>query len=228
MNTSTFYGFGISVGGRHHGHPAGTINYPGGLQAADAKPQRAGLEKNQPNPVRPETQTDSTVGQQSNAGHGDKQNGQDPILASQRGPVGRDVRNNDGEVVGEIDNVLADIDGEEIQAVVSVGGFWGIGDEEIIVPLDKLNLNCKRAYVYFNGTEKELKSFPQYRQPARRPANSDVAYRERRYVGPPVAYPYDPYFDGDRRGRGAHARADGIITTTSVPVACLTGAGSIR
>jgi sporulation protein YlmC with PRC-barrel domain len=80
-----------------------------------------------------------------------------------------------------------------------VGGFWGIGDEELIVPLDKFQLNQRRDYVFFNGTESELKAFPEYQAPVWGRGRYDSAYRGRMYYGPPAMYTVDPYYDGDRR-----------------------------
>lgn len=151
----------------------------------------------------PTAAMDTNAAEKSVSKKTDTPSRKDRMLSGHRGIVGREVRNREGEAIGEIENVLVDPDENKIQAVVSVGGFWGIGDEEIVLPLEKLQLNQKRSYVFFNGTEQELKAFPEYREPARRSARYGYPYRERDNWGPPAAYyTYDPYYDGDRRGMG--------------------------
>ena len=111
-----------------------------------------------------------------------------PVLAGYRGLVGREIRNQANETIGEIDNVIVDLDGDIIQAVVSVGGVWGIGDETVIVPLERFQLTQKRSYVFYNGTEEELRAYPAYRGFADR--------------GPVGRYPYRRYFPPHRVGPG--------------------------
>ncbi len=77
--------------------------------------------------------------------------------------VGREVRNMNYETIGEIENVVADLEGNMTKVVVSVGGFWDIGDTDVLVPVEKLQMTEKRRYIFYNGTEEELESFPEYR-----------------------------------------------------------------
>ncbi|MGA6924513.1 MAG: PRC-barrel domain-containing protein, partial [Desulfosarcina sp.] len=164
------------------------------------KTNAAGANQEEKSTAATNSKTDQGDVSKDASDKGDAQFGQKRALMGHRGLVGREIRNQAGETIGEVENVLVDPDGNKVQAVVSVGGFWGIGDEEIVVPLEKLQLNQKRSYVFFNGTEEELKAFPEYREPTLRSARYAYPYRERAYRGPTGMYTYDPYYDGDRRG----------------------------
>lgn len=78
--------------------------------------------------------------------------------------VGREIRNSNYDTIGEIQNVIADLDGNVKKLLISVGGLWGIFDDQVLVPVDKINITENRNYVFFNGTEEELDSFPKYRE----------------------------------------------------------------
>ena len=52
--------------------------------------------------------------------------------------VGVDVYNDRNEKLGDIDEVLLDASGRVSGIVIGVGGFLGIGERNIAVPLDKL------------------------------------------------------------------------------------------
>lgn len=56
--------------------------------------------------------------------------------------LGTEVQSTDGEVVGEVEGVVKI--GDEIAAVVGIGGFLGFGEREVALPLQDLD--------YGNGT----------------------------------------------------------------------------
>ena len=76
--------------------------------------------------------------------------------------VGMDLRGETGEEIGEVDNVIVTPD-ERVFAVLSVGGFWGIGDERVLVPFEDLRLTGD-DYVLYPGTEEELEALPVFRE----------------------------------------------------------------
>ncbi len=82
-----------------------------------------------------------------------------PVLA--KDVIGSDVVNNKGDEVGEIKDLV--IDANQVQyAVVSVGGFLGIGDKEVVVPLDQLKLGEDKSYLMTAETVDQLKQMPAY------------------------------------------------------------------
>mgnify|MGYP001062000173 CR=1 FL=1 len=100
------------------------------------------------------------------------QNEQRAIKRGNRALIDREIRSRNGETIGEIENVVVDSTGQVQYVIVEIDGFWGLGSEESMVPLDKLSLTKNRGYVYFKGTEEELEMFPDY---------SDYGWAGRRY-----------------------------------------------
>ena len=49
--------------------------------------------------------------------------------------IGSSVANNDNETIGKIDDLLVSSDGKDPYAVLSIGGFLGMGSRLVAVPL---------------------------------------------------------------------------------------------
>lgn len=64
------------------------------------------------------------------------------------------------EKVGEIEYFLTDASGETVAAVIETEGFLGIGDEDVIVTLDQLELVDGKFQI--NLTEEELEALPKW------------------------------------------------------------------
>lgn len=63
----------------------------------------------------------------------------------------------DGEVIGEVEEVLANDDDEIVALVVEYGGnIVGVGDKEVIVPIDDLEFTVGRDEVQTTMTDGEL------------------------------------------------------------------------
>jgi hypothetical protein len=73
---------------------------------------------------------------------------------------GAQVLSSEGGVVGEVEKVI-DQPGNGRQAVISVGGFLGIGESHILIPADNL-VPSGKGLVRTNLTEKQLKGMPSY------------------------------------------------------------------
>src|ERR1044072_9590453 len=52
--------------------------------------------------------------------------------------IGSNVVNEENEVIGKIDDLLISLDGEERYAVLSIGGFLGMGTHLVAVPYETL------------------------------------------------------------------------------------------
>ena len=71
-----------------------------------------------------------------------------------------DVTTADGQKLGEIEDVLIDTDGRPVSFAVEIGGFLGIGDHEVALPID--------ALTYENGvyvskmTEVQISNLPRW------------------------------------------------------------------
>ena len=75
----------------------------------------------------------------------------------------------DNEDIGSVDEVLI-TNGQIESLVLEVGGFLGIGDANVAVPLDQLqivrNEGLGEARIYVNATEEQLESYPRYEEAA--------------------------------------------------------------
>jgi putative membrane protein len=76
--------------------------------------------------------------------------------------LGSTVVNENGEEVGEIQDLVAKDDA--YYAVLSVGGFLGIGEKDVAVPLDELKLGEDESYLMSTKTEDQLEEMPAYDQ----------------------------------------------------------------
>lgn len=99
--------------------------------------------------------------------------------------VGKTVVNQRGEAIGEVENVLAGGRGKPMRAVVSVGGFLGIGDSEVLVSFDDFRIMPGRNFIRYQGTEDALENEPEYEEWEYR----EYGYTPRWPYGQPYGYP---------------------------------------
>lgn len=76
--------------------------------------------------------------------------------------IGKDVINQDGDQVGELTNLVISPEDGSVYAVLSVGGFLGIGDKEIAMPLDRLQLQGENVTLMSQKDEEQLENMPDY------------------------------------------------------------------
>ena len=53
-------------------------------------------------------------------------------------------------------------DSDEVFALLSVGGFLGLGEKEVAMPLDRFDVGADQEIVLSNATEEELKNMPDW------------------------------------------------------------------
>jgi sporulation protein YlmC with PRC-barrel domain len=73
--------------------------------------------------------------------------------------IGMDVASADGEVVGEVDNFA--LHGENVVAIVGVGGFLGIGEHEVALSFGDMTYDGEKL-VLSSLTEDQLREMPEY------------------------------------------------------------------
>lgn len=73
--------------------------------------------------------------------------------------IGKLVKNSDGKNLGKIKDLIINWrnDGYIEYAVLSFGGFFGLGDEYVAVPGEALTLSDNKEYFVLNTTEEHLK-----------------------------------------------------------------------
>lgn len=75
--------------------------------------------------------------------------------------VGKTVVSQQGEEIGEIEEVITDTNSQQQLAVIDVGGFLGIGEKSVAVTFEQLRL-ASDGRVESELTRETLQSQPQY------------------------------------------------------------------
>jgi len=113
---------------------------------------------------KPDTATQSSMSTAGQAGFVQQQNVND-----WRGSklIGASVYGPDNNSIGEISDVLIAIDGKIRAAVVGVGGFLGVGEKDVALPFDALNITRQAgsssiAKITVSFSKDELKNAPAF------------------------------------------------------------------
>src|SRR5262245_9269735 len=94
--------------------------------------------------------------------------------------IGASVHNMAGEKIGDMDSVLLDQSGAAIGAVIGVGGFLGMGEREVAVGWQYLQITDNGRTVRLDATKDQLKMAPEYKfssNDRKRTAFVDPRYR---------------------------------------------------
>ena len=76
--------------------------------------------------------------------------------------IGSNVVNEENEVIGKIDDLLISPDGKEPYAVLSIGGFLGMGTHLVAVPYETLK-SIDDKIVLPGGTKNSLRMLPEFK-----------------------------------------------------------------
>src|ERR1700732_567558 len=76
--------------------------------------------------------------------------------------IGSSVVNDANETIGKIDDLLVSSDGKQPYAVLSIGGFLGVGTHFVVVPYETLRCADKRVMLP-GGTKEGLKMLPEFK-----------------------------------------------------------------
>ena len=76
--------------------------------------------------------------------------------------VGSSVVNDAKETIGKIDDLLVSRDGKQPYAVLSIGGFPGMGNRLVVVPYETLKFAAKKVMLP-GGTKEGLKMLPEFK-----------------------------------------------------------------
>ena len=75
--------------------------------------------------------------------------------------IDMDVENLNGDEIGEIDDLIIS-NGKVPNAVISVGGFLGMGEKLVAVPYNELRVDNEGEHIVYDATEDQLKSLPEF------------------------------------------------------------------
>jgi sporulation protein YlmC with PRC-barrel domain len=87
--------------------------------------------------------------------------------------IGTEVRNQQGERLGHIDDVTLGEDGSIKYAVIAHGGFLGIGHNYVAVPWDRMDVDPRQERVMLNVSTQELQGARPFQHGERWPAEVD-------------------------------------------------------
>jgi hypothetical protein len=92
---------------------------------------------------------------------GSADDGPGPGLMGADTLIGNDVRNGDGDELGELKEIMLDIrSGRVSYAVLSFGGFLGMGEKLFAVPWSALTLDTMNRRFVLNVEQERLKGAP--------------------------------------------------------------------
>ena len=77
--------------------------------------------------------------------------------------IGATVRNDANETVGKVDDIIIRPDDRVLFAVLSVGGFLGMGDRLVVVPYEQLRFDGEDKAVLAGATKEGLKQLPEFK-----------------------------------------------------------------
>ncbi|SMF38762.1 Sporulation protein YlmC, PRC-barrel domain family [Tistlia consotensis] len=79
--------------------------------------------------------------------------------------IGQSVRNGQDEKVGDINDLVMDKDGKVTAAVIGVGGFLGVGEKQVGVPIDSIEARTDKdgnVQLVMQSTREELEAAPDF------------------------------------------------------------------
>ena len=76
--------------------------------------------------------------------------------------IGSSVVNDANETIGTVDDLLVSRDGKQPYAVLSIGGFLGMGNRLVVVPYETLKFADKKVMLP-GGTKEGLKMLPEFK-----------------------------------------------------------------
>jgi hypothetical protein len=79
--------------------------------------------------------------------------------------IGSAVLNDKNETIGKIDDLLVSPDGKQPYAVLSIGGFLGVGTQLVVVPYDSLKFADNKV-ILPGGTKEGLRRLPEFKYAA--------------------------------------------------------------
>jgi sporulation protein YlmC with PRC-barrel domain len=139
---------------------------PGGETGGQAQQPEIGVQPPAPHITVQQPQPKVTIEPQG-APNPVQQQGQQAPQASQqlagmgRGIVGKYVYSSNNENIGEIEDVVMGPNNQVQAALIDVGGFLGIGERRIAVPISDLKLDGDKLST--SMTKQQVEELPRYR-----------------------------------------------------------------
>ena len=114
--------------------------------------------------VAPQTQRSDSMAAGTSAPMTSSATHQDDSMLRASAFIGETVYNGKGDKVGTVDDLILHRNDKVLYAVLSVGGFLGVGDRLVAVPFDSLTFGTKQVdgLVVYDTTKEKLKAQPEF------------------------------------------------------------------
>ncbi len=99
----------------------------------------------------------------SSVEYGKNRNAQSPYQVRISEVLGETVEKSNGDNIGEIDDIVYSGKDQKLMAIISVGGFLGIGEKLVSVPYNELRVSANGDDVYLDSTKDALKAKPEFK-----------------------------------------------------------------
>src|SRR5690606_7275814 len=79
--------------------------------------------------------------------------------------IGQTVYNAEDESIGKINDLVMDENGKVTAAIIGVGGFLGVGEKEVGVPIDSIEVRTgegTEVQLVMQATREELEAAPEF------------------------------------------------------------------
>ena len=87
--------------------------------------------------------------------------------------TGKKVVNETGDEIGKVDSIVRDKKMNRVEAVVSVGGFLGIGEHKVTIALQDLGMRGDDLLAPPGTTKEKIKNMPEYNDSDYEKVNGD-------------------------------------------------------
>ncbi|MGQ7261612.1 PRC-barrel domain-containing protein [Vreelandella sp. V005] len=110
----------------------------------------------------------------------DRNDQSNPLMSQRASDLeGRSIANREGEEIGEVQHIAKHNDSGELFAIVSVGGFWGIGATDIALPLNDVHVEDDQLVVSTTYGSNEIEdSSNDYQEDEYSEVDSDMTLSE--------------------------------------------------
>jgi sporulation protein YlmC with PRC-barrel domain len=82
-------------------------------------------------------------------------------VSAKRHVLGKDVYNDKNEVVGKAEDLILSRDKAVSYVVLSVGGFLGIGEHDVVIPVNQLKLSGDKM-ILTGATKESIRAMPRF------------------------------------------------------------------
>ncbi len=127
-----------------------------GQASTDASNEAGGVDRGNTASTTPDSDREMAL-----LGDGGTEPGGDLMRLRADTVIDREVRNMQGEELGMVSRLVTD--GTEVYAVLAHGGFLGMGEREVALPLDRMSVSRDHERLVLRGlTEDELDELPRF------------------------------------------------------------------